>query len=181
MFTSLPLLMLCFSKPYRMILMFFALALAFECIFKLLFLNRTQKQKINKFYTNYLQVKDRRTGETINRYVPPEQRKYYEKVDVNQKYAKFLFNRNNLVMRLTEVLVAAFMSVALHSMAYDVGDKYDNMDLSQHESLIHANMKQKVNDYSENELDFVNYFFRKLFYHLMSRKGEDNFSILLFK
>ena len=66
-------------------------------------------------------------------------------------------------------------------MAYDLGDRYDNMDLSQHESLIHQNMKRQVKDYSENELDFTNYFFRKLFYHLMSRSGEDNYRILLFK
>jgi hypothetical protein len=81
------------------------------------------------------------------------------------------------MIRITELLVGALISVALHSMAYDFGDKYDNMDLSQHESLIHYNIQNS----REDELDFTNYFFRKVFYHFMSRTGQDNFNILLFK
>jgi hypothetical protein len=85
------------------------------------------------------------------------------------------------MVRIAEMLMAAFLSVALHSLAYDFGDKYDNMDLSEHESIIHDKMKNKVQHYSENELDFSNYFFRKMFYHAMSREGEDNLRVLLFK
>ena len=33
-------------------------------------------------------------------------------------------------VRLTELLVASCISAALHSLAYDYGDKYDDMDLS---------------------------------------------------
>ena len=137
LFASLPLVALCFSKPQRMILMFFALALAFECIFKLLFLDRGQQKVPNQLGTNYIQVKDPTTGETINRYVPPEHRKLYKRVDITQKYAKFLYNQKNVAIRCAELLLAALVNVALHSMAYDLGDRYDNMDLSQHESLIH--------------------------------------------
>jgi hypothetical protein len=79
------------------------------------------------------------------------------------------------------MLVAALLSVAIHSLSYDYGDKYDNMDLSQHESLIHGQMKTKNLSYDENELDFTNYFFRKFFYHFMSSPGQDNFHVLLFK
>ena len=67
------------------------------------------------------------------------------------------------------MIVAAFLSVALHSMAYDLGDKYDDMDLTQHENLIHYEMKNKYKYYDQNDLDYLNYFFRKLFTHLMSR------------
>ncbi len=86
-----------------------------------------------------------------------------------------------MAIRISEMVVAAFLSVALHSMAYDIGDIYDNMDMSQHESLIHSEMKNKMRNYDKNDLDFLNYFFRKLFTHLMSREGEDNFRTLLFK
>jgi hypothetical protein len=34
------------------------------------------------------------------------------------------------MIRGAEMLMAAFLSVALHSLAYNAGDKYDNMDLS---------------------------------------------------
>ncbi len=60
------------------------------------------------------------------------------------------------------------MSVSLHSMAYDFGNKYDNMDLSHHKE-------------EDNDLDFFNYFFRKIFYHSMSSPGEDNFRYLIYK
>lgn len=85
------------------------------------------------------------------------------------------------MIRVAEMVMAAFLSVALHSLAYNFGDKYDNMDLSQHESEIHFKMKRRMQLYDENELDFLNYFFRKMFYHLMSTPGEDNFKVLLFK
>jgi hypothetical protein len=77
-----------------------------------------------------------------------------------------------------EMIVAALMSVALHSLAYDYGDVYDDMDLSQHETILSQRLASKTADY---DLDFLNYFFRKVFYHLMSREGEDNFKYLLFK
>ena len=48
------------------------------------------------------------------------------------------------MVRSAEMMVAAFLSVALHSLAYNAGDKYDNMDLSQHESEIHSKMKNKL-------------------------------------
>lgn len=117
-----------------------------------------------------MQVKDK-DGVIKNRYVPPEFRKALEKFDLNQKYLNRVFNRKNLMLRIVEIVVAAFLSVALHSLAYNAGDKYDNMDLSQHESEIHFRMKNKLQMYDENELDFLNYFFRKMFYHFMSVPG----------
>ena len=79
------------------------------------------------------------------------------------------------------MVVAASMSAALHSLAYDFGDKYDSMDLSQHENLVSGNLNVKSSNPQWNDLDFLNYFFRKLFYHFMSVDGEDNFKYLIFK
>ena len=59
--------------------------------------------------------------ETVNKYVPLLQRKESE-TTVKQEDSK--------TVRVIEFLVAALMSAALHSLAYDFGDKYDDMDLS---------------------------------------------------
>ena len=72
-FASLILASICFTKPYRKMLVFFALSLAFDCIFKLLFKTR-EKKIVNKFQTNYVKIKDP-NGVTKFRYVPPEYRK----------------------------------------------------------------------------------------------------------
>jgi hypothetical protein len=170
---------LCFSKPQIKILMHFALALAFECLFKLMFAK--SENAPNRFYTDYVQVTDPDTGEKINRYVTPEMRKKVQKMDMSQKYMKQIYNRRNVSIRMAEMVVAAFLSVALHYLAYEFGDKYDNMDMSQHESHIHSMMRRRNQSYSEDELDYINYFYRKIFYHLMSRPGEDNFRSLIFK
>jgi hypothetical protein len=55
-------------------------------------------------------------------------------IDVNQKFMMHVFNRKNLIVRTMEGLLAAFLSIAIHSMAYDYGDKYDNMDIGQQEN-----------------------------------------------
>ena len=46
-----------FSKPYKKMMNFFFLALAFDCFFKK-FQNRFREAPVNKFDTNYVQVKD---------------------------------------------------------------------------------------------------------------------------
>jgi len=40
---------------------------------------------------------------------------------------------SDIYLKIAEMMAAAILSVALHSLAYDFGDKYDDMDLSQHE------------------------------------------------
>lgn len=45
---SLVLAPICFTKPYRKMIVFFVLSLAFDCIFKLMFKAR-EKKIVNKF------------------------------------------------------------------------------------------------------------------------------------
>ena len=69
--SALVLVPYCFTYPYRKIGVFFLLALAFDCLFKLCFKSKEVK-KVNKFHTNYVQIKDPKTGKILkNRYVPP--------------------------------------------------------------------------------------------------------------
>lgn len=63
----------CFSKAYRKLLMFFTLALAFECLFKMAF-SKHKKKPVNKFEENYMQINDPVTGRVVNRSVTPEER-----------------------------------------------------------------------------------------------------------
>ena len=158
---------ICFTKPYRKLLTFFSLSLAFECIFKLI-LSKKQKPSINNFDRNYVSVTE--NNQTVNKFVPLVERQDFKDTKVKQDDSK--------TVRFIEFLVAALMSAALHSLAYDFGDKYDEMDLSQHEYLVNDNLKTRGD---MNDLDFLNYFFRKLFYHFMSKPGEDNFRYLIFK
>lgn len=49
-----------------------------------------------------------------------------------------------------ELIVAAVLSMGVHYLAYEQGNRYDHMDMSQHEDLIHQIMKRKDTDYQEH-------------------------------
>jgi hypothetical protein len=66
---------ICFTKPYRKLLTIFALSLAFECIFKLIFAKKSSKPP-TRFESSYIQVKDK-DGEIINKFIPPQYRPDY--------------------------------------------------------------------------------------------------------
>lgn len=82
---------------------------------------------------------------------------------------------------VTEVVATGILSVAIHSLAYDYGDKYDYMDLSIHERLLHNTMKSRYKKYDEADLDYITLMSRKVLQHVMTNPGEDNFRMLLFK
>ena len=121
--------------------------------------------------TNYVSVQDSETGEIKNKLIPEEKREIDQDGDSDSHNG----TKNNFGIRVAEMAVAAAISVGLHSLAYDYGDKYDNQDLSQHENMLELQMNQGIND-----VDFFNYFFRKLFYHCLSEHDEDNFKYTLF-
>ena len=54
-------------------------------------------------------------------------------IDINQRNYKEFFNRNNLYIRIGEFFIAGILSAMIHSLAYDFGDKFDNLDLSKYE------------------------------------------------
>lgn len=55
-----------FTKPYRKILLNFALALVFDCLFKLIVSPDRSLAPKNDFHTNYVAIKDPDTGQSIN-------------------------------------------------------------------------------------------------------------------
>lgn len=50
---------------------------------------------------------------------------------------------HRVAIRVATVVFTGLLSVALHSMAYDYGDRFDAMDLSQQETNVHLKMKYK--------------------------------------
>uniref|UniRef100_A0A7S3FVJ5 Uncharacterized protein n=1 Tax=Strombidium rassoulzadegani TaxID=1082188 RepID=A0A7S3FVJ5_9SPIT len=104
---------LCFTKAYRKLLMHLALALAFECLFKLTFARRNRDpEKLNKFQTDYVQVRNPKTGEMVNQFVPPHLRKKASKLQDGSRF----FDKQTLSIRLTELVIAGLLSVAVQNL-----------------------------------------------------------------
>ena len=209
--SSMILMPLCFNKPYRKLLTIFALSLAGECVFKLIFGRKTRlTSKSSRFDRSYLQVRDKE-GKILFKQIPSEFSKHLQSADdqsvdeseveeLKHRYFETISDQYSLVetpgrsggklegflsknfydnrLLAIEMAVCALMSAALHSLAYDYGDRYDDMDMSEHEMIIGRSLMKTGMAF---DLDFMNYIFRKVFYHLMSSEGEDNFKYLLFK